>query len=67
MRFAMSTNNFLLVSAALICSALPAFSESLYVKKQQETIHVRLIARCGERLQSERRFLLGRTRGQASR
>ena len=45
MRFALSTNNFLLVSAALICSALPAFSESLYVKKQQETIHVRLIAR----------------------
>ena len=45
MRFALSTKNFLLVSAALISSALPAFSESLYIKKQQETIHVRLIAR----------------------
>jgi hypothetical protein len=44
MRFARTTN-FLLVSAALICFALPAFSESLYIKKQQETIHVRLIAR----------------------
>lgn len=45
MRLALSTKNFLLVSAALISSALPAFSESLYIKKQQETIHVRLIAR----------------------
>jgi hypothetical protein len=45
MRFSERAIYCLLLSATLIGCALPGFSESLHVKKQRETIRVRLVAR----------------------